>query len=296
MDDVARQQAELHDDVEAVLAYGQRYPDSWTGIKFDGGRLVVLFTDPDAHRRDIAALVAHPDRVDVQTGKRTEREVLAILAQVRGRLESSGARWSSFGTRLDVVTVDLSGNAEDIAGELHERFGDAVELTVGAHPFPFPDPPPPVPRIPAPESTMQISAAGLRVIPDSEVITVGESVVGQVEITNIGTDEELVLDTDQPLRGQLLDGDHVVSISLGPVAGTGQGVTLAPGERTTIPFFAETDSRDLRKGPTLPPGRYQLAVTIPIYSLAGAQLREQLVTPPIPIDIVPDDRAEFDQA
>jgi hypothetical protein len=286
VDDVAGQQAELHDDAAAVLDYGQRNPDTWTGIKFDGGRLVALFTDPDAHRREIASLVAHPDRVDVQAAKRTEREVLAILAQVRDLLEFSDARWSSFGTRLDVVTVDLPGTAEDVARELHERFGDAVVLKVGAHGYPFPDPPPPVQPVPAPQSTLQL-AVSLLAIPDISVIPTGETVTGQVEITNTATGSELAFDTDQPLDGCLLELDQVVGISTGYQAGTGQQVRLGPGDRMSIPFLAGTDSHDLRSGATLPPGRYQLVVTIPIHSLAGTRLRDhQLVTAPIPIDIV----------
>ena len=286
VDDVERQQAELRDDSTAVLEYGQRFPDTWTGIMFDGGRLVALFTDPDAHLHAIKALVAHPDRVDVRAAKRSEREVLAILAEVRHRLESAGSRWSSFGTRLDVVTVDLHGDAEDVARELHERFGDGVVLRVGAHDYPFADQPPPAAPLPGPRSTLQLAAAALVALPDSSVVTAGATVTGHVEITNTANEDELAFDTSQPLAGWLLEDDQVVGVSTGWTAGTGQQVRLGPGERLTIPFVAGTDSRDLRNGPTLPPGDYQLVVTVPIYSLAGARMHEQVVTPAIPIDIV----------
>jgi hypothetical protein len=298
VEDRGRRQNDLHEDVVAIREYAKRFPDTWTGLKYDGDRLVVLFTDPDAHRHQIGALVAHPDRVDVHAAKRSDREVQAIVAKVADRLQSSAGRWFSYGPHLDVVSVELHGNAEDIARELHDRFGDAVDLTVGAHSFPFPDPPPPAPLIPAPQSTVRIDAAGLRAIPDSAVITMGETFAGQVEITNIGNDEQLVIDTDQPLLGQLLRGDHLVSVFPGPVAGTGQHVRLDPGGRVTLPFFAGTDSLDLRTGAMLPPGGYQLVVVIPVHSFAGAQVREQLVTPPVPIDIVaaPELRGEPDQA
>lgn len=287
MDDRGRRINELKGDPEAVREYGKRFPDTWVGIKFDGDRLVAVFTDPDAHRAAIAALVAHPDRVDVRAPRRSEREVKAILGQVVGLLESSGAGWSSYGPSLDVVHVELHGNGEDVARELHGRFGDGVELTVGAFPFPFPDARAPAAPQPAPQSTMQISAAGLRAIPDSQVVTVGQPVAGFVEITNTAPDEVLVLHTDRPLHGQLLDRRDIVNTAIRPVAGTGLSVELRPGEYVRIPFHAEADSRDLRAGPTLAPGRYQLVVTIPLHSLAGGALRDQqLVTPPIPIDIV----------
>lgn len=285
VDDFGGQQADLHDDASVLLEYGQQHPDTWTGLRFDGGRLVALFTDPDAHRADVAALVAHPERVSVQAAKRTEREVLAVLAQVRDRLESVKGRWSGFGPRLGVVSVDLRGNAEDIARELHERFGDAVALRVGAHDYPYAEPGPPAALLPAPRSTLQVAAA-LVAIPDSSVITTGETVSGQVEITNATSADLLALDTDQPLDGCLLEHDQVAGVTTAFRAGTGQRVRLGPGERMTIPFFAGTDSRDPRRGPTLPPGRYQLVVTIPIHSLGDSQLREQLVTPAVPVDIV----------
>jgi hypothetical protein len=71
--------------------------------------------------------------------------------------------------------------------------------------------------------------------------------------------------------------------------GTGLGLHLAPGEHREIPFAAGTDSRDLRLGPILPPGDYHLVVTIPVHT-RGDRGRNQLVTPAIPIHVVP--RAE----
>lgn len=109
---------------------------------------------------------------------------------------------------------------------------------------------------------------------------------GFVEFTNTAPDGILAFHTDQPLHGQLLDRGDIANTAIRHVAGTGLSVDLQPGEFVWIPFHAETDSRDLRAGPTLAPGRYQLVVTIPIHWLAVGALRgRQLVTPPIPMDI-----------
>lgn len=75
-------QVRLSGDVERLVAYGEQHPESWGGLRFDGSRLVVSFTDPDRHRAAVADLVSHPDRVDVVPAERSEQERERIRAAV----------------------------------------------------------------------------------------------------------------------------------------------------------------------------------------------------------------------
>jgi hypothetical protein len=68
-------------------------------------------------------------------------EELGRVGQVRrelDRLAESDERIEALGNTADAVSVELRPDAESLAAQLHEEYGDAVELLIGGTPFPLP--------------------------------------------------------------------------------------------------------------------------------------------------------------
>lgn len=279
----AVRQDDLHDDAARLDDYGAQHLDTWTGIKFEGGRLVALCTDPDRHRDAVRRLVNHPDSLDLRRAPYSRSHLDVVHSVVRALSEREPGTWTACGPGLTAVNISFRGGYDHLARELHEQFGDAIKVTVGAFAYPVGLEASSRLRA-APTSTVDFPAARVEVVPASAAAPVGTDVTGDVRITNESTVEQLTIDTGQPLDGLLIDDDHrVVGAAHGFKGGTGYGVRLDPGATATIRFSAGVDSLDPRLGTTLPAGEYRLIVTIPVHDRANRDAR--IVTAPVPIEL-----------
>ncbi|MGI8695936.1 MAG: hypothetical protein ACR2JQ_04715 [Mycobacteriales bacterium] len=284
-------------DIRWLREYGGQHPDVWGGLWVEGPRVAVTFTNPEAHAAYLRSEVARPSLLDVRRALRTAQQLGEIRAAVDSRLQSERGRWHLTGTRKHVVMVGLRGDAVDLAAELHDRFGDALALTVGQHAYP-PDPSRVVQPQPGPVSTIDIPGLWARAVPDAQDLPAGPAITGVVELRNCSAGD-LSFQTDQPLMGYLLDGTgDVAGVFTGVVVGTGLTVALRPAGHRSVAFQAGTASRDPSLGWVLPAGRYQLVVAIPVDHDDGddhyvdawnekAPRRRQLVTPACWVAVAP---------
>jgi hypothetical protein len=154
-----------------------------------------------------------------------------------------------------VIVVGLRANAEAIAREIVDKYGNAVEVTVGMFPYPPPETAPrgcqtgPVIADHRPLATVLAAQATVRG---------GEFFTGTLRITNAGA-APFELDTSGGFSVFLFQAGEAVPIGIGEgaIAGVGFGKTLAPGEAVELPAGGGTASCDLGLGYVLPAGVYQ---------------------------------------
>lgn len=279
----------LRSDAAAVTRYCVDHPEVWGGVWMDDdARLLVGLTVLDPHAAKVAALLEHPQDVDIVAVARTAAEVEAVWVDVRAVMaEQRSARapgqrslFSVAGIRGRRVHVELHPTGEALARQLHTRHGDALDLHVGALPYPL-DPqalPGPV-RGPLPTAAwaeLQLTAR-----PDTTIVQPGDDVTGLMTITNTGR-SPIRITGGQPLPAQLVDADgHLAGTHTGFTAGTGFRAVLADGESQQVRFVGGTAGATTY---LTPPGRYDLVVLL---DLNEGPHRGQLLTPPVPIDVRP---------
>lgn len=264
-------QAELHGDVDRLVGYGQAHPQTWGGLRFNGTRLVVSFTDPDAHRGAVRALVQHPDRVDVVVAKRAEQERERIRREVIDVLQDQPGTWIGVGMSEEHVNVDLLASGLPLAEQLWAEHGDALLITVAGHRYPLDQEQ--VANQPLHPGTQQTASwpDGLQVEVEVDQSTVvsGRHIRGALVLR--ATTSRVRFESDQPLHGELLDeqGRRVNDLS-GMRIGTGWSWDLAPGQSGKVPFSASTASARLADGPHVPAGAWSLIVPIPVHEFDGS--------------------------
>lgn len=283
-------QAELHGDVARLVAYGQAHPHTWGGLRFNGTRLVVSSTDPDAHRAAVRALVQHPDRVDIVLAKRAEQERERIRHEVIDALQGQPGHYIGVGMSEDHVNVDLLASGLPLAEQLWAQHGDALLITVAGHRYPL--------------DQEQVASQSLHPgtqqtasWPDGLQIEVeldqGTAVSGRHlrgELVLRPTTSRVRFESDQPLYGELVDeqGRRVNDLS-GMRIGTGWSWDLAPGQSGRVPFTASTASARLADGPYVPAGAWSLIVPIPVHESdgSGPAGTTELIAGPFNITLAP---------
>lgn len=290
--EINRQHDELREDRQRVEAYGAEHPEAFAGWRLgrgrDGARLVAGFTrDLDAHAARLRALVGHADRLDVVAMPATVEEL--------GRIRSSIERDVGFGPAgpirligpgFGVVHVRLASWAKEDARRLVERYGDAVEVDVGAFRYPLEVDgrlPSPIDRsLPAP-----VTLEGLewRVELASPSLEAGATGDGRVVVRNRSA-HRVAFGTTQPLVARLVDPGtgRVVGGFTGTIAGTGRHVDVGLGDEVAIALLIGSDSFDPALGYTVPPGRYRVQAVVPV----GTGLdRPAVRVPEVDLEVVP---------
>lgn len=264
-----------------VLAYGSERPDEFGGYGLvwhgagDASVFVSFSANVAAHRTALEAMVEHPDELIVchvaVSGNVAQAMQDTLVRELEGRI-------LSIGRGRGAIEITLAANEELLAGELLARYGDAVEITVGALAFPLEEA-----EAVCDDPPTGNSLPGLRI----EVIAPSEPVsatgVMPLELTVVLTN-----DSDTPIQfgsgtaiGTILDqaGEVVSSSTVFAIADVGIGVDLAPGQSMQLPLVASTASCDPALGYTLPPGDYRLVAAV--QHSDGDTMR--LHSPPVPI-------------
>ena len=282
----------LRPDVEAVRRYGESHPEAWVDLRFESDpsvRIVALFSGEDlgAHEAALRRLVAHPDRLDVRRAPwpRTRLEEIRSrvdeLATTTGR--GSITRW---GVGQGRVEVRLRADQELLAEELHRRYGDAVDLTVGFLHFPdrvlrgpdgSPEP------VQTPERPPRLDPAEIEVlVPEGLQIRSGHDLLGALRVQNLGPGE-VVVRTSGRVTAQVVDPDtrEVVGGFAGAQTMPLVRFRVPPGGSVEIPLQIGTASPVPRLGYATPPGRWAIETVLAIED------RGRLRTPLLPITVVP---------
>lgn len=126
----------LYDDFELMYAYGYERPEVFGGIRFvrEASRFEIGFTDDlEWHCEALRDLVEHSNGFDVVGVAHSIVDKWEAI-EVAAALGVSTTRAS-----FQPVRVQVPSNALAVAEELHARFGDMLEITVGDWPgLPYP--------------------------------------------------------------------------------------------------------------------------------------------------------------
>jgi hypothetical protein len=214
-------------------------------------------------RNEIHASLEFPDDVTFFPATFSPAYLCSVLEEIDHLAkELPRPSFQTYGPTWDGIFVQLDASLEALAASLHERFGDALILTVGNFPYPMDRPltfledlvkksrsaavpnPPVVPDLEA------------RLIVPSLIITSGSGFDAEVVITNVGS-TPVEYAGGAPNVSILDPATHeVVGGFQGSVAGVGILLSLAPGESSTLKALTGTTSTRRELGYVVPPGRY----------------------------------------
>jgi len=267
---LARAQQRLSGDIEAAMAYGNDHPEDFGSIRFENSptvRIVIGFTDHlDEHCTALRGILAYPDEFELVLERATQTQLASIQQDVT---VMAGDRLLGSGQAANTVSVMLRADGEDVAAAISEKYGDLVEISVGALPYPDPgtgnnctD------LVPPPPSEPTSLAATLH--PITDVVPVGHHFEAVVTVTNTGGDA-ITFESGSPLTALVYTQgtDEVVGIYTGGIAGVGVGAELGPGDSIDIDVIGGTASCDPALGYALPPGEYEVRVPVEQYEYPG---------------------------
>lgn len=175
-------------------------------------------------------------------------------------------------------SIHFAAWASDIAAALHEKYGAAVDLEVGAMPFPG----------------KEFAAGALLTLPETRADSVGLSVepvtpllvrtgrtaMPRVRVVNHSADRQ-ALGTNGQLQSAVVDdAGAVVGRYVGAQHLPFVGFAVEAGRGTEAPVLIGTDSVVPRLGYAVPPGQWHLVVLLNVD-------REQMVSAPLPLTVTP---------
>lgn len=191
------------------------------------------------------------------------------------------------------IQLGLVSTAEDVAADLHARFGDDVVLTVGALPYP----PGRRPRFRGPTGKYtppeEIDAGRARIAPERPIrIASGGVASVPLLLTNVGT-EHIAVHTNGRVTGLLVDPSTLdrIGTATGPQRMPLVMFEAAPGEAVAVPMLVGTDSLRIDLGYVVPPGDWLIYAPLTIGSgprTGAGRLAldtENLRTPYFPITV-----------
>jgi hypothetical protein len=174
--------------------------------------------------------------------------------------------------------VRLRVSALPVAEELHRRFGDAVQLTVGR--LSFPDPfsrpfrLPPRTRVPTADEH-----ADFRCELDGSLSVVSGQTVRHALLVAASTNRPMTVHTNGGLTADIVDPSNgrIVGGFVGSQSMPLVEFPLRYQRSVRIPLLVGTASYEPALGYTVPPGQWALTVEVRLTD------RRTLVTPPLPL-------------
>jgi hypothetical protein len=286
--DTPEEQWKPHGDLEVVRRYGVEHPDEFVEAIFErepSVRLVMLMTgdDTESHTATLRALVEHPKQLDVRPAQYSRSQLEVIRQEIHNMAtgEHRGAL-RRVGVGRGRVLVVVAADQETLARTLHERFEDAVEVTVGylAHPDPVTGDPH-VPQHSGSESNSLplLSDEDVEVrASDPLIVQSGRAGRGSLHLHNRGR-ADIVVRTNGAVTARIVDPatGQVVGGYDGAQRAMGIDVRIAANDTVSIPLVIGTASTVRSLGYAVPPGRWAIEGLIEI--VGGGLYR----TPQIPI-------------
>ena len=192
-------------------------------------------------------------------------ELKVVLARLRDQQPSTLMQYPMPDVdegRQPPFTIQLAPWAAATAEELHQQFGDDIELTVGALPYP-PGRPPPRPPATGPPADLLDPREIVAELAGPAVVSSGQSLQHGLLLRNI-TGRELQIATNGQVTAAVVD-PHTGEV-VGGFAGF-QHLPLiifrvAPGQTGQVPLLIGTASSAPRLGYTVPPGDWGIQATL----------------------------------
>ena len=254
---MSEESSRLEPMLGVVLQYGSTHPDVFGGyglhwLSAGDASVFVSFTGDVAHHRDaLVGLVEYPDELIVcqAAANEADRNMIqaTLLAELDGRFTSLGA-----GGKNGAVTMGLNPTEETLAAELVERYGAAVDVSVGALAYPLDDAE--VVCGPTLEPSL-IDGLDVSVLNAGSPVemTPGGTVAVTVRLTN--TNEQTIhFDSGQPSTA-ITDAEGApLTSDTRDVLLVGIGITLDPGARQDFDVEVLLASCDPSLGYVVPAG------------------------------------------
>jgi hypothetical protein len=289
-ENVGLEQGKLQSDVEIVRGYGTAHPEAWVELRFENDpmvRIVALFAGPDvsAHERALRSLVSHPDRLEVRSSPWPHTRLEEIRSEIHVMATSSTrGPFQGWGTGGGRVHVRLRADAVGVAAQLLERYGDAVDITVGFLHYPdcaflnsgggsASD---------HPQATHRPLPEWMLVVADHDLeVKSGDDLSSTVRLVNDG-DREVVADTNGRITASVVDPEtnEVVGGCSGAQTLPLIRFSAPPHGSVEIPLLVGTASMLPRLGYAVPPGHWAIEVTLNL----GVDGTFQ--APPMPLTVV----------
>lgn len=241
--EINRRYLELHDDRRRIETYGAERPNVFAGVRVDGdpARLLAGFTgDLGAHAARLRELVAHADRLDVVETPASQAQLGRIRSAIQKELGVGPNKplrgLSGPGGGAFRVHVDLAAYAKDDAQRLLKRYGDAVEVRVGAFQYPLGLDVRPTPPIASQEPLLnesEVEVLGVQPL----AVRSGYDLHSELLVTNRGS-APLVIENSgtqfarvvNPTTGQVVGGfagHHILPLAR---------FAASPGATVTVPL------------------------------------------------------------
>jgi hypothetical protein len=287
----SREQAELRPDLEVVRRYGESHPEVWVGLHLAWDpppvHVVATFSDDlEGHEVALRQLVALPDRLEIRWMPYPAYRLEEIRADAHEMAKTTEAgHISGSGIRDGKVRLSLWASQEDLAARLHERYDDAVDLTVGYLHYPecnllssdgspvelsLPQRPPLLP-----------SDMGDVSVPEDLRVKSGHRMRSELSVRNHGSDE-IVIETNGSVTATVVDGETNERIGSFEGAHTMPLVrySAAPGTTVKVPLLVGTACLIPRLGYAVPPGEWAIEVVL------GLADRGRFITPHLPLMVI----------
>lgn len=258
-------------DVVVIHRYGADHPEVYGDVRWNGPRLVVSFTaDLDEHLERLRALVKDPTLIDVDPARYTGAYLTEVFDTIRAQYEDDPRQvWWTMSTGH----VTLRAPFDDVAADLHSRYGDALDITLGTKAYP-PERIAPREPTPLPTSTVVLARARHRVRRWRPTISTGNDLQGDAVITNRG-DRRLRFVTGRVMTaGVRRPGEsHLARTFCGAITQAGRTVDLRPGQSDKLRLIVGTTSCLPDRSYTIPPGSYEIVATLSLHFVfQGGQL------------------------
>ena len=248
----------------AVVAYGGEHPDSFGSYgliwhsETDASVFISFAGELAGHRTALSGIVEFPEELIVcqvaLPGQASQALSAALTAELAGR-------YLSISQGGGPIAIALPATEEALARDLFDRYGEAVQLTVGALAYPIDEA-----SSVCQEPVGEPAPAELEVSIVPPTGPLGPDAFGsatfEVQLTNLG--EAPIQFTTGTARGTILDSNGNVVATSANLALTlvGIGIDLAPGASTVVPGVVAMASCDPRLGYVLPPGDYGLVASL----------------------------------
>ncbi|HZN13266.1 MAG TPA: hypothetical protein VFB78_03280 [Acidimicrobiales bacterium] len=256
------QSNDIQDDMKVVYHYGGDHAADYVDRKFD------LDTDPvsmvaafvrniDEHRAALSKLVAHPDRLQVIALPYSGQELQRIYGEISANMGDQETYYS-VGLDFGAVTTQLHADKKATAAALHQKYGDALKITVGVRQYPAPaciaDTCRPLP----PETPQE----GLEIrFKEPATVDAGKDGVATVIVRNAGA-TPVPWPNDVGLASVVERGTRRV-VAAGPLSALAANAvlttgSLAPGQQTEVAVSFGTANCAPTGDYALAPGAYGL--------------------------------------
>lgn len=249
------------DVAEVIRRYGADHADTYGDLRWDGDHYVVSFTaNQEEHRNNLRSLAGDLVVIEVVACRYTSAYLTEVIQEIRAEFRGDERRVLR---QSGPGQVNLRAPFADTAADLQRRYGDALEITVGAKPYP-PERITELRTVPLPVSTVDLPHLGIDLHVDTNMVVAGEDLRGTATLTNRGHDR-LQFITGLITGGIRHPGDaKLAGAFYGAVAAVGLNVDLRHGQTRDIPVLIGTASCLPDRSYVVPAGTYEVVSNLSV--------------------------------